>query len=51
MLIFWPLLVIPLAEGMWAGPKLTLADVLYNRLSKYRLGNRNTYFKVKDSFI
>ena len=51
MLICWPLLVIHLAQGVGAGPKITLADVLYSRLSKYRLGNRNTYFKVKDSFI
>jgi hypothetical protein len=50
MLILWTFLLGCLS-GVRGGQRVTLADVLYSRLSNHRVGGRGGYGMVGDSFI
>ena len=51
VMILWILLLGCMTNAVRGGQRVTLADVLYSRLSNHRLGDRGGYGMVGDSFI
>ena len=51
VMILWILLLGCMTNGVRGGQRVTLADVLYSRLSNHMLGDRGGYDMVGDSFI